>query len=333
MRFILIFCSLICISTHAQTRKYSFSQPKMGSPFIILLYASDSAKAAQTASKAYQLVDSLNVIYSDYLPNSELSLLSKTAGDNQFHSVSPAMEDILKKSVSASEKSDGAYDITVGQLVKLWRKARKEKQFPELKSLTIARQNAGFHQIILDTINHRVKINKPEILLDLGGIAKGYIAQKVVDFVKNSGIQSVLADAGGDLATGTAPPGKTGWSVGVNVPNSEELMQKLVFLQNKAIATSGDMYQYLELNGKRYSHIIDPKTGLGLTHQRNVTVIAPDGATADWLATACSILPVKKSLKLIRSVRGCELLIAEIRDGKILKWQSEGFGSYLNPEN
>lgn len=333
MRFILIFCSLICISTHAQTRKYSFSQPKMGSPFIILLYASDSAKAAQVASKAYQLVDSLNVIYSDYLPNSELSLLSKTAGDNQFHSVSPAMEDILKKSVSASEKSDGAYDITVGQLVKLWRKARKEKQFPDLKSLTIARQNAGFHQIILDTINHRVKINKPEILLDLGGIAKGYIAQKVVDFVKNSGIQSVLADAGGDLATGTAPPGKTGWSVGVNVPNSEELMQKLVFLQNKAIATSGDMYQYLELNGKRYSHIIDPKTGLGLTHQRNVTVIAPDGATADWLATACSILPVKKSLKLIRSVRGCELLIAEIRDGKILKWQSEGFGSYLNPEN
>ena len=129
------------------------------------------------------------------------------------------------------------------------------------------------------------------MLLDLGGLAKGYAAQAVINLLKQHGITHALADAGGDMAMSEPPPGTKGWVIGVNVPETtDDLLPKNLSLQNIAVATSGDAFQYLEHGGKKYSHITDPRTGYGITSQRNVTVIARDGTTADWLATACSIV-------------------------------------------
>jgi FAD:protein FMN transferase len=314
------------LSTYSQSKKYTFSQPKMGSPLNITLYA-DSVKAHQIATEAYKIADSLNLIYSDYLENSELSLLSKKSGTNEFTKVSPALWDILNLSAKASKQSKGAYDITVGSIVKLWRKARKEKVLPEENILKKILQSVGYQYVILDSTSQSVKSLRPNMQLDLGGIAKGYLAQVIVDFCKNKGIEKVLVDAGGDLAMATQRDKP--WKIGITIPNSEELIPRYLILQNQAVATSGNMYQYVEIKGKRYSHIVNPHTGLGVTHQRNVTVIAPDGARADWLATACSVLSVKKALKLIKSMPNCELLMAEMRNGKLKMWQSEGFEAYL----
>ena len=355
----LLFILLIInsLSTHSQSKKYTFSQPKMGSPLNITLYSGDSTKANQIAIEAYKIADSLNLIYSDYLENSELNLLSKKSGTNEFTKVSPALWDILILSIKASKQSKGAYDITVGSIVKLWRKVRKEKILPEKNLLKNSLQNVGYQYIILDSITHTVKLLQPNTQLDLGGIAKGYVAQVIVDFCRKEGIEKVLVDAGGDLAmaapkrrspqppmgefttinrTNRTPPSGVGatdasglFRIGVTIPNSEELIPRYLILQNQAVATSGNMYQYVEINGKRYSHIVNPHTGLGVTHQRNVTIIAPSGATADWLATACSVLSVKKALKLIKSMPNCELFMAEIRKGKLKIWQSEGFEAYL----
>ena len=165
-----------------------------------------------------------------------------------------------------------------------------------------------------------IKLLRINTTLDLGGIAKGYLAQMIIDFLQKQGITKALVDAGGDLAM----IGKD-WKIGIAIPNSEELMQGFLVLQNQAVATSGNMYQFVEIEGKKYSHIVNPHTGLGLTHQRNVTVIAPNGATADWLATACSVLSVKKALKLIKTMPNCELLMLEMRKGKLSKWQSKKF--------
>ena len=319
----------------------------MGSPLNITLYAGDSTKANQIATEAYKIVDSLNLIYSDYLENSELNLLSKKSGTNEFTKVSHALWDILNLSIKASQKSKGTYDITVGSIIKLWRQARKEKVLPDKNMLKNTIQSVGYQHIILDSMTHAVKLLQPNTQLDLGGIAKGYVAQVIVDFCRNKGIEKVLVDAGGDLAMAEAPPaprggafssesssvvpplGVRGLRIGITIPNSEELIPRYLILQNQAVATSGNMYQYVEINGKRYSHIVNPHTGLGVTHQRNVTVIAPDGATADWLATACSVLSVRKALKLIKSMPNCELLMAEIQKGKLKMWQSEGFEEYL----
>lgn len=321
---ILIYFLILGNFCFSQSKKYTFSQPKMGSPLNITFYTNDSAKANQIATGAYKIADSLNFIYSDYLENSELSLLSKKSGTNAFTNVSPALWDILNLSIKASKLSGGAYDITVGSIVKLWRKARKERILPEEKILKKMLNSIGYQSIVLDSLTQSVKLLSANTQLDLGGIAKGYVAQAIVDYCKNKGIEKVLVDAGGDLAMAG-----TNWRIGVNIPDSEELMERYLILQNQAVATSGNMYQFVEIKGKKYSHIVNPHTGLGLTHQRNVTVIAPDGATADWLATACSVLSVKKALRLIKSMPNCELLMAEIRKGKLKMWQSKGFELYL----
>ena len=345
----IIFILLIInsLSTYSQSKKYNFSQPKMGSPLNITLYDVDSIKANQIATEAYKIADSLNLIYSDYLENSELNLLSKKSGTNEFTKVSPALWDILNLSIKASKQSRGAYDITVGSIVKLWRKARKEKVLPDAIILKETLKSVDYQSIITDSTTHSVKLLRPDTNLDLGGIAKGYVAQVLVNYCKNKGIEKVLVDAGGDLAMKIAPPAPIGGAleeeipplgvsglglglrIGITIPNSEELMERYLILQNQAVATSGNMYQYVEINGKKYSHVVNPHTGLGVTHQRNVTVIAPDGATADWLATACSVLSVKKALKLIKSMPNCELLMAEIQNGKLKMWQSAGFEAYL----
>jgi thiamine biosynthesis lipoprotein len=163
-----------------------------------------------------------------------------------------------------------------------------------------------------------------DMQLDLGGIAKGFVAQKVVSFLQAHGVSSALADAGGDMACSQPPPGKKGWTVGINVPESTtEILPQTIQISNSAIATSGDLYQYMEHEGTRYSHILDPRTGYGVPFQRNVTILAPDGATADWLATACSILSLRQCKKLVKQ-HGAELLITQMIKGKVKYYMTKG---------
>jgi len=164
--------------------------------------------------------------------------------------------------------------------------------------------------------------------LDFGGIGKGYIAQNVVDFLNTQGIPESLVDAGGDIVLGNAPWDKKGWTVGVNQPEkADDLLPEKLQLHNLSVATSGDVYQFIEHNGKKYSHIIDPATGYGVTSLRNVTVISNDGALADWLATACSILPINQAKKLANTMHA-ELLITELINNRIQPYTTKGFAQY-----
>jgi thiamine biosynthesis lipoprotein len=332
-RLAILFTTLLFVFTccSAQLKRFSFTQPKMGSPFNIIFYADDSAKANTLAAQSFQLIDSLNNIFSDYLPNSELSQLSATAGKtNTPVPVSPLMLDILLRSKEAYEKSSGTFDITIGPLIKLWRQARKAQTFPDDSTIGNTLLLTGFKYLHIDTTAKTVLLTKRGMQLDLGGIAKGYTAQQVIDFLRQNGIIQALVDAGGDIATSGAPPAAKGWTIGINVPETaEDLLPKRIVLHDMAVATSGDVYQYIEHNGKKYSHITDPRTGYGVTSQRNVTVIAKDGATADWLATACSILPVNEAKKLATNMHA-QLLIATVQEGKPLFYFTKDFTNYLN---
>ena len=304
-------------------------QPKMGSPFNIIFYADDSLKAKVFAQQCFNLVDSFVFIFSDYIDSSELMRLSYSSGSNAIpFKVSPALLDILVQSKFAYEQSKGTCDITVGPLVKLWRKARKTKQFPTKEMVQTARKLIGFDKVIIDTINKTVSLLKTGMQLDLGGIAQGYIAQKVLDFLSGRQINNALVNVSGDIVMSGAPPNTSGWTIGVNVPETkDELLPKTILLQNKAITTSGDAYQFMEHNGKKYSHIINPKTGYGITSQKNVTVIANDGTLADWLTKACSILPINKAKKLAKKL-GAEVLITQFKNGKIIYHATKGFSLY-----
>lgn len=301
----------------------------MGSPFNLIFYCDDSAKASIRAAEAFALVDSLNHIFSDYDSTSELNALNRTAGSDSFVSVSEPLYDILKQSLTAAKKSHGAFDITIGPLSWLWRQSRHQHNFPEAATVQEAKTKVGFQKLKLDTTNHRAQLFQKAMQLDLGGIAKGYTAQAVVDFLSAKGITSALLDAGGDIACSGAPPGKKGWNIGINMPEqAADLLNKTIELHDGAVATSGDVYQFIEHNGKKYSHIINPKTGYGVTFQRNVTVLARDGATADWLATACSILPIPAAKKVARR-QSASLWIGVLKKGNIRFYKTAHFHRYL----
>lgn len=289
----------------------------MGSPFNLIFYAEDSAKAAQLAKASFHLVDSLNAVFSDYMEESELSRLSRTAGSGQAVPVSPVLYEVLVSSKEAAHESKGTFDVTVGTLSRLWRQARREKKFPGNEAVLTAKEKTGMQHLVIDTAAKTVMLLQKGMLLDLGGIAKGYVAQKVVSFLEANGVSSALADAGGDMACSQPPPGKKGWTVGINVPASTtEILPQTIEISHSAIATSGDLYQYMEHEGRRYSHILDPRTGYGVPFQRNVTIVASDGATADWLATACSILPLRRCKKLAKQCKA-GLLITQLHKGKV----------------
>ena len=242
------------------------------------------------------------------------------------------MYDILIQSKKAFELSEGAFDITMGPLSKLWRKARRQHQFPADSTVKRIRNLIGFDKLVFDTLQKTIRLTQEGMQLDLGGIAQGYVAQKVINFLHSQGVNNALVNASGDIVVSGAPINKDGWVVGVNIPEkTDELLNQKLLLKNRAITTSGDAYQYIEKDGIRYSHIINPASGYGVTFQRNVTVIAADGTTADWLATACSILSLKKAKKLA-SLLGAEVLIAEIKRGRLLFNSTKGFRFFWKQE-
>jgi len=316
------------ISLSAQLKRFQFSENKMGSPFTIILYHSDSLQARQATYECFFLVDSLNNIFSDYSSVSEINKLT-AQGLSSYQPVSDELLYIIVQSKDAWQKSSKTFDITIGALTQLWRKARSEKTIPTESEIKKAKLETGFEKLNIKTSSKTVSFNTNGVRLDFGGIVKGYAAQKVIDHLKTKNITSALADAGGDIVMSDPPPGKEGWAIAINLPEQEnELWDKKLELKNCSVATSGDVYRYTIYNGKKYSHIIDPRTGYGVTSQRNVTVISKDGTEADWLATACSILPIKKALKLVKKEKAA-LFIATIEKEKIVIYKSDNFDSYF----
>ena len=315
----------------AQQQRYTFTELKMASPFTIIFYAADSAAAARLSKACFERVDSLVNIFSDYIDSSELNRLCATAGSGQAFSCSSTLFDLLQHCDRAFRLSSGSFDITLGPLTRLWRAARKNKQFPTTEEIRNRLALTGFSKVVLDTVKRTACLLQRGMQLDLGGIAQGYIAQQTIDYLTQQKVASALVNVSGDIACTGAPPGKAGWTIAINMPESEdELLPRTLELANTAVTTSGDVYQYLEHNGQRYSHIIDPATGFGITTQRNVTVIAHDGTMADWLTKACSILPVKKALALARRLHAT-VLIAAIKNDQTKFYHSAGWKKLLKP--
>jgi thiamine biosynthesis lipoprotein len=305
---------------------------KMGSAFNLIIVSADSNKANHLARKSYELVDSLNHIFSNYDSSSELSKINASAGLLPYK-MSTAMLDLVQKSQYAYIQSKGAYDISIGPLSSLWRNARKAKLFPEASTVLATKKLVGLNQVKINKRLGTIFLPNANMQLDFGGIAKGYIAQWVINFLKANGIQQALVDAGGDIVMSGPPLNQQGWLIGVNLPETtDQLLNKKLQLSNCSVATSGDVYQFIEYKGVKYSHIINPLTGYGVTNLRNVTIVAKTGATADWLATACSILPIKEAKQLAISHQAA-LLITTLKNGKLVFEATPNFKNYWQTTN
>lgn len=324
----LIFVLLLPFTLSAQLKRFQFSENKMGSPFSIIFYHTDSIEAVQIAKECFSIVDSLNNIFSDYNAESEVGRLAMQTNLTDTK-VSDELFTMIARSKDAWARSGKTFDITIGTLTRLWRKVKKENRFPSEAEVKVAKDLTGFKNLIINERSKTVSFKKTGIRLDFGGIVPGYAAQRVIDFLKTKNISIALVDASGDIVTGDAPPGTDGWIIGINLPESEnEIWDKKLELKNIAVSTSGDVYRFMVHEGKKYSHIVDPRTGYGVTSQRNVTVITRFGADADWLATACSILSIKKALALAKKEHAA-VFIATLNNEKIVTYKSKSFDKFF----
>jgi thiamine biosynthesis lipoprotein len=281
--------------------RFSFNEPHMGTRIRIVLYTADEATAKTAAKAAFARVAALDAMMSDYRPTSGLMQLCQKAGGPPVQ-VSDELFFVLERAQQVSKISDGAFDVTVGPIVRLWRRARRTQQMPDPEKLAQARALVGYQNVRLDAKSHTVQLLKAGMLLDLGGIAKGYAADEALKVLKDRGLPRALVAAGGDIAVGDAPPGAKGWKVGIAPLDDPEREPKhYLILENAAVSTSGDTEQYVEIGGKRYSHIVDPKTGIGLVGRMSVTIVARHGIDSDSLTKVVCVLGPEKGFPIVEA--------------------------------
>jgi FAD:protein FMN transferase len=273
-------------SSSAHAQRHEFAAVHMGVPVRLVLYA-PADHAAAAARAAYDRIALLEDILSDWRPQSELRRLEPRAGE--WVPVSAELFAVLSLSTDLARRTDGAFDPTVGPLVALWRRARATGALPSAAAIDSARALVGWRMIELDTTRRAVRLAMPGMRLDLGGVAKGWILDDALRALREHGVTRALVEAGGDVVVGDAPPGARGWRV--DVPGADpSFAAHAAALVNEALATSGDAAQFIDSDGVRRSHVIDPRTGLGVTHGCTAHVITASGAAADALATALGVV-------------------------------------------
>lgn len=310
---------------------------------VVIAEPIDAQAAAALANKAFERIEQLEQSMSDYRRESELSLLCNQAG-GPAREVSQDLFAVLALAKQINEVSEGAFDVTVGPATLLWRDIRAGRAAYEPQTIETARSRIGSQYMVLDDQASTVQLTKAGMRLDLGGIAKGYAAQAAVDVLSSNGCKSVLVALAGDVVVGDAPPGQDGWRImissgdvivpirGTTPPDSSPQSSSIlgtILLENSAISTSGDTAQFIEIDGKRYSHLIDPRTGIGIAPGRSVSVIAPRGELADALSSAMCIAGPEKLHQIVARMKHPLAVItasAEATQASGLTVQADLFG-------
>ncbi len=306
----------------AAVHRLEFSGAEMAVPIRIVLYGADNATADRAAHAALARFHQLNSIMSDYDPQSELRRLCDTSAEGKAVHTSDDLWRVLVRAVELSEQSAGAFDVTVGPLTHLWRNARRTKELPRPESIAAARAKVGYRFLRLHADRHTVELLRPQMRLDLGGIAKGYAVDEAMRALRQRGFAAAMVEAGGNIGLGDPPPERPGWRIGVAPPDTGRPPREYLWLSRAGVSTSGDLWQFAVIDGVRYSHLIDPHTGMALTGRCSVTVVGPDGLSTDGLSSAAAILGPQEGMKLIEDTPGAAALMVRIVDGKEMVYES-----------
>ncbi len=285
----------------------------MGVDVRLVVYAENKAKAERACAAAFETFATLDTIMSDYRDQSELNLLCANAGGPAVK-VSHQLYVVLERSQELARQTSGAFDVTCSPIIRLWRAARKSRVLPTVEQLATARSVTGYKMLTLDPQDESVEFERYGMQLDLGAIGKGYADDEAQKTLRRYGIKSALVEAGGDIVVSDSPPGENGWKIrseikATDLPGTNAADPKLMYLHNCAISTSGDTVQFVDIGGTRYSHIIDPRTGMALTTRLEVLIIARNGLTSDGLSTAVSVVGAQKGRELVSHYRGAKMWV------------------------
>ena len=301
-----------------ENRLHTFSHPCMGTIFKVSIHSEKSRnKVEDIVQGSFKIADEMDDRFSDYSAESEVSKFNKQGSHIPFK-ISSELLELLTISQSLYHKTSASFEPAAGALTQLWRLSRKTKRLPEQKTLSLAIKASSFASLIIDRKNKTLTKKDHLTRLDFGGIAKGYTADKMLNYLQEHDLKSCSISAGGDVIVGNPPPGRLYWIIRINPfgdSNSETMRVKL---SNAAVSTSGNVEQFIQIGGKKYSHIINPKNGLGLTTNHAAVVISNKGSMSDALATSISILG-KSGLKILNHFPNTEAAIIDLNNNKVTK--------------
>ncbi len=307
---------------YAQTHqlvRFELSIPAMGSHLDLVVYAETELLAKAIFDVGLAEIERLSLILSNYDSISEISKLC-SAPVASWTPLSDDLAIVLAHSQRWHQLSDGKFDITVGPLTQLWRTSRKRKQLPRQSEIADAKLRCGWGSVRFDpadsriddlTKTTRVSLLMPQAMLDLSGLAVGYIVDAAFEKMVARGARCILLNAGGDIRVGDAPPGSDGWKITIAGLGKDSPPLAMLRLQNCAVTTSGDLNQFVEIDGRRYSHFIDPETGDPIERRQSVTTIAATTLDADAGATALAVLGMKRTSELFDSLPLQEAILVE----------------------
>lgn len=302
-RLLILLCFIVWLSGEGRSAeplaRYEASAFHMGQKFSLVLYAPSDKSAEEGSKRVFDRIRELDLKLSDYRSESELSRLCNSAKPGVPVPVSDDLYDVLQASLQASRETDGLFDVTVAPLVQLWRTARRTKRLPDATALQTALKGVGYRNITLHESPRAVEFARAGMRIDVGGIGVGWALDDVGMRLRKSGVTRFLIDGSGDILCGDPPPDRPAWRIAVQPLTEKGEETVLLGIRNCAVTTSGDAYRFVEIDGRRYSHIVDPRTGMGLTERSSVTLIAPTAVVADSYAKAVNILGPEKGIEFI----------------------------------
>ena len=303
--------------------RFEYTERYMATPCDIKLYAATAEEAERAKTEAYAEIADIDAAMNDWNPDSEISRLSATAGSGPWVPVSPRLFEVLRSGWAIAQLSDGAFDVTVGPIVKLWRQAKQDQKLPSPEALRTALAAVGWLHLQLDHARRTALLEMPGMSPDVGGIAKGYACDQALAVLARHGITRAMVNTGGGMAFGDPPPGQSGWRIGL--ADTDEVL----VLSRCGVATSGDWERFVVIDGKRYSHVVDPRTGLGLTNRALVTVVHPEGMVADALTKTVMVRGADAGLKAIENLPETHAWMRWEEDGRTRTARTSGFDRLL----
>lgn len=286
----------------------------LGSPFEITVVAKDSLQGNEFTSLAIQEVKRIENLISDWIPTSQISKVNQNAGISPIK-VNQEVFDLVDRATKISKLTSGAFDISYASMDKIWKFDGSMKEMPSAEAVKKSVEKVGYQNIILNSKDSTIFLKNKGMKLGLGGIGQGYIADKIKILLQEKGCKSGLVNVSGDINTWGKQPNGAPWTVGIVNPMNKNKVFATFPLDDSAVETSGSYEKYVTFNGKRYSHIIDPRTGYPATGIVSVSVFAKQTEIADALATGIFVLGVEVGLDLVNQLNGIECIIVDDKGG------------------
>lgn len=305
----------LLVASPAFAATVKVKRPAMGSRFEITAVHRNESEARAAVEAAYDEIERIEAMISSWRETSETSEINRKAGVASVE-VSPDLFNLIRRSIRVSRLTGGAFDITFDTVGRLWDFKTRSASPPSKSAINEALGSIGYQQIVLDEARHTVFLSKPGARIGFGAIGKGHAANRAVFVLKELGVSGGVVNAGGDLVIFGRQEDGSPWRIGIANPVDHEAVFAYIETTEQAVVTSGDYENYIEIDGKRYSHILDPRTGWPVDELRSVTIVCPDGELADALATGVSVLGVEEGLALINRLRGIEAMLVD-RNGEI----------------